>query len=856
MGLLAGLFVATAAVAALDLLDLNEAPSWLDLVRRRVGPAFVFLLVLVLLKFGPAVWRELKYWATRPVTFADAFLLTTFVAFVTASWWRSTLLGISRSTWALPTTLLGLLAGAAELARWARWIWNLRDPGPSASTTATGELLDKVVGPDGLEPLPDLGTDDALDRLPFVETLEAAVRHPRARSISFGLDGPWGSGKTTILNALEKRLRTHNAVVVRFDAWNFREPGRVVGNYLAQLGRALRQAGGVPGLRAQLRRLGMGIAPLAGGRIGDTLHNWLDTEGADSVGELLNEMRTALGEQRRVVVVIVDDLDRLERDELHAALRTLRLFADLPRVAHVLAYDRNQVARVLFPDDASGQVARDYLGKIVQVELSLSTPSPAAETRVLGLALQPLLDLVVKDDADSFVARLNSLPRQVWVGAIPTPREVRRIVAATALLWPRLQRDVNLFDLFMLQLIHIRFPRVFGAVHAHPEWFTQQEWSGDVWRVSEGDRWKKAGQAYVKSLSDSRDSDDVNAARLLPLIFPATLQGSGRTPFTEADARRERRICHPDIFYRYLQLSVPRETIAESSVEDLAQRVRTSPPEVRLAVIQQAIEEAARNSRVAALFDQWDIFVETLGAPLDYQVVRDVAVGTARAAHSITGDYNNPLDPRRTAAGCILKLADLAGNNQQVSELLAEVIRESPFALSGLLVFYTTTPDRDRRPLPNRVLNERAIRGEFDMQVQARLARSPSPLFNMPDDDIGEVLYRTDRTEVVADVFNRALHEHPRELPRVLSFAVKLGLNSPDPDDVTVYSDDLAGLHKRLDLDAINRVTEQLSTEYWDDKGERALVHYFRKKYKQVVGEAAQAAASAKTPPTTPLPAG
>src|SRR5690349_5689277 len=122
MGLLAGLFVATAAVAALDLLDLNDEPTWVDLVRRRVGPAFVFLLVLVLLKFGLAVWRELKYWATRPVTFADAFLLTTFVAFVTASWWRSTLLGISRATWALPTTLLGLLAGAAELARWARWI--------------------------------------------------------------------------------------------------------------------------------------------------------------------------------------------------------------------------------------------------------------------------------------------------------------------------------------------------------------------------------------------------------------------------------------------------------------------------------------------------------------------------------------------------------------------------------------------------------------------------------------------------------------------------------------------------------------------------------------------------------------
>jgi len=359
---------------------------------------------------------------------------------------------------------------------------------------------------------------------------------------------------------------------------------------------------------------------------------------------------------------------------------------------------------------------------------------------------------------------------------------------------------------------------------------------------------KEQGQAYVKGLSASEDSDDVNAARLLPLIFPAMRQGPGRPVPTEADARRERLICHPDIFYRYLQLSVPRETIAESSVEDLAERVRTAPPEVRAAVMQQAVEDAARNNRVGALFDQWDILIEKLGKPLADDVARAVAVGTARATRSMIGDNNDPLNPRRTAAGRILSVAGLAGSNEQVTELLSEVIRESPFAVSGLIVFYTTTPDRDRRAFPERTLNERAIRGEFDMKVQRDLAHSPSHLFEMPDDDVAEVLYRTERPEVVGDVFNRALHEHPRELPRVLAFAVKLGPNSPDPDDVTVFSDDLLGLHKRLNLEALYRVTEQLPTEYWEDRGERALVHYFRKRYKKVVDQVVQPATIGKTP--------
>ncbi len=158
---------------------------------------------------------------------------------------------------------------------------------------------------------------------------------------------------------------------------------------------------------------------------------------------------------------------------------------------------------------------------------------------------------------------------------------------------------------------------------------------------------------------------------------------------------------------------------------------------------------------------------------------------------------------------------------------------------SGLVVFYTTTPERDRRAFPHRTLDERVIRGGFDMQVQASLTKSPSSLFDMPDDDVAEVLYRTERMELVRDVFNRALHERPHELARVLGFAVKLGTNSADPDDVSVFSDDLVGLHKRVDLEALYRVTERLPTEYWEDRHERALVHYFRKRYKDVVARAA-----------------
>lgn len=696
-----------------------------------------------------------------------------------------------------------------------------------------------------MDPLPDIDNEDALDRKPFVDALEAAVRRPREHSLTFGLDGAWGSGKTTILNALANRLRRHQAIIVRFDAWSFREPDRVVSNYLLQLGRALVDAGALPNVRPIIRRLGLGIAQLAGSRVHDVAKDWLSLDGTASVEETLDDLRANLGAQRRLVVVLVDDLDRLDQDELHAALRMLRLFANLPRVAHVLAYDRRQLGRVLFPSDMSGQMAGDYLAKIVNVELSLATPTPQAADRLLGAALQPLLDIVGDQQSQRFVQRLNSVPRQVFVEALPTPREIRRVAATTALVWPQLARDVNLFDLFVLQVIHARFPRVFGAIHAHPEWFTNLKWSGDLWRISEEKRWLEEGTLFMEALQKSADDDEVVAARLLALIFPNVDSRPGRAHPQEAEARRERLACHPEVFPRYFQLSVPREQVAESSMEDLAKQLLTDSGELRSSIVQRAVEDSVRRRAAEAFFDQWDAFLELLAKdyrPSPFDLANDIAVGLARAAIALPSEPNNPLAARRAAARCIVKVAGTVDTNDEVSRILSNAINAcATFAVSGLIVFLASLAEDGRGVLTDRALDEQLIRGAFDNQVRTRFfSKLQSTLFDLPDDDLAEVLYRTADVGTVREVFASALAQRPGELARILRFAVMLDVIADRIDEPMVLRDDLADLHRRLDLPTIYRITQRLSINYWEKPLDRALVGYFRRRYEQVAKEPGQ----------------
>jgi hypothetical protein len=90
---------------------------------------------------------------------------------------------------------------------------------------------------------------------------------------------------------------------------------------------------------------------------------------------------------------------------------------------------------------------------------------------------------------------------------------------------------------------------------------------------------------------------------------------------------------------------------------------------------------------------------------------------------------------------------------------------------------------------------------------------------------------------LATEVFIRALHEHPEELPRVLRFAVKLGVHSKDLSDMSVYHDGLTDLHRQVDLHEICQVTKRLATDFWEDLYDRAIVSFFRGRYLTVIEE-------------------
>jgi predicted KAP-like P-loop ATPase len=84
-------------------------------------------------------------------------------------------------------------------------------------------------------------TQDILGRRGFVQDFHKQIeKFPSEDSFVFGLNGPWGSGKTSVLNLLKNRLRNdEDTILVDFNPWYFQSPETITRRFYESISEAI-----------------------------------------------------------------------------------------------------------------------------------------------------------------------------------------------------------------------------------------------------------------------------------------------------------------------------------------------------------------------------------------------------------------------------------------------------------------------------------------------------------------------------------------------------------------------------------------------------------------------------------------
>ena len=242
----------------------------------------------------------------------------------------------------------------------------------------------------------------------------------KEQSYSVGVTGEWGVGKTKFLELLKDNLKD-KAEIVEFNPWMCHSPEQVTRDFFNTL---------IHQLSPKYSRLSKSIKEYAKYLNGVTVapFSTLRIKTKIPIGEEdLFTMKKNLSEKfemlPRPVVIIIDDIDRLEREEVFEVLRLIRNTADLKNTIYLVAYDKEYVTIVLKGKKINN--GSSYLEKIFNVEVYL----PKVEDSLIWNILKE--DIQNQDDingkfADALFKMFTYNDRELILRVLNSYRRAKR----------------------------------------------------------------------------------------------------------------------------------------------------------------------------------------------------------------------------------------------------------------------------------------------------------------------------------------------------------------------------------------------------------------------------------------------
>ncbi|OYR67571.1 hypothetical protein DJ79_08875 [Halorubrum ezzemoulense] len=415
----------------------------------------------------------------------------------------------------------------------------------------------------GDRPLESSG-NDRLGYSHFAENLADTVtsRAP-TDGYTIGVYGPWGSGKSTILNFLEDELEDVNSIpaVVRFNPWWFSGRGDLVEKFLTEMGAQLESQDGFPDLRSDLANLSSALSNVPFSAITgvpaeqgfDAIHQLLQQEG-ESVDELKNSVHEKLEASDRQIICIIDDVDRLTPREITLMFQLIKSIADFPNVIYVLAFEQEVIVNAL-EKEANFRDGKRYLQKIVQLPLHIPEPKSGS---LESLFLDQLPEVPGEQLVDT--ERWESLLRTGILPLLDTPREVIRLTNTIDVMAASVGEEVNYTDLVGLEALRVFHEEVYAEIKASPERFVGHR-KPRLRRSDDPDDYND----ILGDLESDRELVENILKELFPMVKDNLLNRS--SGFENWDQMRvENRICHRDRISVYFRLNIPDGEISSTEM--------------------------------------------------------------------------------------------------------------------------------------------------------------------------------------------------------------------------------------------------------------------------------------------------
>ncbi|WP_019554492.1 KAP family P-loop NTPase fold protein [Propionispira raffinosivorans] len=418
--------------------------------------------------------------------------------------------------------------------------------------------------------------DDLFKRENFYNKIAKFIcNHHSTHSFVVGITGKWGSGKSSIINIVLKiveknTLKQDGPYIVKFNPWNYPDQKQLIEQFFNALSSRLPEdemnikkvLGTYFFLLEKVSILALPQIMGFSNMISYLKKFIFDKDEIQDLQKIRVQINESFQKLKFPVVVVIDDIDRLNNTELKQIFQLVKSVADFPNMIYLLSFDKEIVSKGLYSEQSSicmGQnediqkFGEEYLEKIVQLYFEVPLIPMMVIYKQFINEFNFLLNKKKNDDNNYKDVRTDKYFNDIWHSGmkkfLKNLRDVNRVINSFSFRYDLMENDINEIDLLTIVIFELYDFETYQCIKNNKEIFTDYF---DMGVTHSQDERKKIVDTILNKSCDNKN--------ILLQLFPQ-LQYIYSIPPRRYEKDYfdscfvQRRICHPLNFELYFDLN-------------------------------------------------------------------------------------------------------------------------------------------------------------------------------------------------------------------------------------------------------------------------------------------------------------
>lgn len=312
---------------------------------------------------------------------------------------------------------------------------------------------------------------DLLGRDIFINNLYNVIVDNKARKkFVIALVGNWGSGKSTILNIVKKKLKVHNDIIIidSFDPWDYNDQSSM---FRAMFDAILKESEIKFSMSESRKFVDMMYEMTFDSKYGKYIKK-LDLRRNQNINEVkkIKEMvNTYLNINNKKVIFIIDNIDRADKENVNLLFKLVGNVLNFENITYLLSYDDLKVKNIM-NDDL--KVDYNYLKKIIQLEIQVPIINKGKKYNIVEKSIKNLLLLYGENKETLY--RYNSLITNIS-DTIKDIRDLKRYINSVITFYYRSNKRLYTIDTISIETIKMNNIELYKSIIENKRYFISED---------------------------------------------------------------------------------------------------------------------------------------------------------------------------------------------------------------------------------------------------------------------------------------------------------------------------------------------------------------------------------------------